>query len=946
MTKNILILFLIISVLVGFTPLAVATSHEIIYFHGVESIAVSSVTDGSQDSNGNTFDTLDGAHAITPVIIGGSTYALVAAVNDDGVQIIDFSDPYNPLFVASVTDGDVDSNGNTFDALLRVFDVTTVTIGQIPYALVSADRDHAVTIIDISDPYNPILVASIIDEDVDSIGNTFDQLRDASGMSTVTIGTSTYVLVAARYNDGVQIIDISDPYNPLAVASVRDGVDGFDNLDSPRFISTISIGTSTYSLVTSYGDDAVTIIDISTPTNPILVTSIVDGDMDTNGNTFDALVHAYAITTVSIGASTYALVTDDTGIQIIDITIPSNPLVVTSVTDGEDGFDVISEIGGITIETIGQTTYAIVASWGDNGMQIIDISDPYNPISVASAIDSQNGFDKLYAASGVTTVTIDNTMYVLVAAYADDGVQITNFSEQVTLLLNDNIDDPEIIQLNIPIVELDLSNLSEIGNAIILPNLDITTDDVNILFNADTLVTGLSGTNEIITIKPSTKIPTGFESFNELIEFGDPDVDITFDRPVRITLFNQAGGIPFYINAANETFVIDIVCQSDDFATVTAQLDNNECSIDVGSDLVIWTTHFTAFSSSSTSSATTETKKSGGGDSGYLTRPTFGLSHSTYKQIVDDGFGFNYNSFQITHNWHTPFAVQNVTIGEQNSFSAKVYATNKIKVQEFLFGIPSVGASHKAELEIEVWYNVTGGIIDTIIRQDTNVVDPESLFAFHEKVKCQELDYTELCDMTFISVKFLEPLKDDIMAIKAIDYQRRSNITFLNHGFNIDGDSLNPMLEKHIPGPVKHEGLILVTQSAKYSNIWIAEDGRTFESNSFGSFTEINRTIVHTIDPGEPRTRLHSEFNLIQEWQLKRAQATLAEICPKCNDTPFDKIDNIIQIIPNPSNRNSDSELQAWIVYEGIRAQYTLDAMIKETYPDNPYYKEFVKIQD
>ena len=324
-----------------------------------------------------------------------------------------------------------------------------------------------------------------------------------------------------------------------------------------------------------------------------------------------------------------------------------------------------------------------------------------------------------------------------------------------------------------------------------------------------------------------------------------------------------------------------------------------------------------------------------------MTKPTFGLSHETHKQLVDDGFRFNNNTFQITDNWHTPFNIQNVTLGEQNSFSAKVYAQNKLMVQEFLFGIPDIGASNKAELGIEVFFDINGEIIDTKVVQKTNVVDPDTVFAVHEKVKCQESDNIERCDLTQISIKFLEPLKDDVMAIKAIDFKKRSNLTFLNEGFDIDGKSLNPMIQSDIAGTEKYEGLIIITQTAKYSNIWTAEDGREFERNSYGSFTQINHSFERHQDTGDAKNRLHSDFVKKQQYELKRANVILAEICPSCNEKPYDELENTFVIIATPTHRNNDKTLQEWINYEGIRAEYALKSIIKERYSNNPYYKDF-----
>jgi hypothetical protein len=118
---------------------------------------------------------------------------------------------------------------------------------------------------------------------------------------------------------------------------------------------------------------------------------------------------------------------------------------------------------------------------------------------------------------------------------------------------------------------------------------------------------------------------------------------------------------------------------------------------------------------------------------------------------------------------------------------------------------------------------------------------------------------------------FLEPLKDKVMAIKAIDYKNRYQITYLNEGLDISGDSLNPMSTKMIPSNVKNEGLVQVTQTAKYSPYWVAEDGRFFEMNNFGSFKELNMSFERFHDSGDPKTRMHSEFGGILAYEQKRA---------------------------------------------------------------------------
>jgi len=253
-------------------------------------------------------------------------------------------------------------------------------------------------------------------------------------------------------------------------------------------------------------------------------------------------------------------------------------------------------------------------------------------------------------------------------------------------------------------------------------------------------------------------------------------------------------------------------------------------------------------------------------------RPTFGLDHENKKKIVDSGFKLNNQTYSIEDNFYTPFEEKNLNIGEPSIFAAKVYASKGLMVQEFLFSIPSVGKANMAEVGVEVWFDYQGKIKQTKVIQKDNVVNETSLVTTHEKTKCTSSDYEEKCDFITISLEFLEPLRDKIMALKAIDFKRRYQITYLNEGISISGNSLNPMKSEKIPSGLKGGGLIEVTQISKYSSYWISEEGRMFEKNSFGSFKEIGIDFKRFHDSGDVKTRKHSEFGVLLEYEKKRAE--------------------------------------------------------------------------
>jgi len=308
------------------------------------------------------------------------------------------------------------------------------------------------------------------------------------------------------------------------------------------------------------------------------------------------------------------------------------------------------------------------------------------------------------------------------------------------------------------------------------------------------------------------------------------------------------------------------------------------------------------------------------------TRPTFGVNHETREtMLVDNGFTFNGNSFTIEDNHHTPFDQQTIEIGALNSFAATVYASKDLKVQEFLFGVPGIGMGHLAEMRVEVWFDNTGEIEEVKVLQNTEVIDRTSLSITHQKVKCQATDIEKKCDKTFMSAVFLEPLQDNVMAIKAMDFKLRDQTTYLNDGFDISGDSLNPMVTKMIPSPTKGEGLIKITQNEKYSDYWTTDDGRIFEMNSFGSCKLINFEFKRFQDSGEPLTRLHSGFGGILNYEQERALSVF-DATALVSELP----DSFAYVFPESGERITEQMIQDMIIQEHI-AEKVLEEMNKQT---------------
>ena len=342
---------------------------------------------------------LDGAAGIATFTSGGSTYAAVASYYDDGVQILNITDPSNVTAAGSITD-------TPTLKLDGAWGIATFESDSRAYAAVASYYDDGVQILDITDPSNVTAAGSI--------GNTDAlELDGARGIAVFESGGSTYAAVASLTDNGVQILNITNPSNVTAAGSITDTPTL--KLDGAWGIATFRSGGSTYAAVTAYDDSGVQILNITDPSNVTAAGSI--------GNT-DALVlgGAEGIATFTSGGSTYAAVASltDNGVQILNITNPSNVTAAGSITNTPtlklDG------AWGIATFRSGGSTYAAVTAYDDSGVQILNVTNPSN-VTAAGSIGNTDAL-VLGGAEGIATFTSGGSAYAAVAAYDDDGVQI------------------------------------------------------------------------------------------------------------------------------------------------------------------------------------------------------------------------------------------------------------------------------------------------------------------------------------------------------------------------------------------------------------------------------------------------------------------------------------------------------------------------------------------
>ena len=296
--------------------------------------------------------------------------------------------------------------------------ITSFVINGKTYVAVAGNDEHGVQILDVTDPANISKVTSI----KNTVGV---ELEGAHGITSFVIDSDTYVAVTGANDDGVQILDVTDPASITIEDSIEDSDDNAYELNGASGITSFVINNKTYVAVAGYDDDGVQIIDVSDLDNIAATDSIddMDGTLELDG--------AQGITSFVISGKTYVAVTghDDDGVQILEISSQGNITARDSI-DNDSTLE-LDGAWGITSFVIGNKTYVAVAGYDDGGVQIIDVTDPSNITGVVS-IDDADGTLELDGAQGITSFVINGKTYVAGAGYDDDGVQILKFNQAPT----------------------------------------------------------------------------------------------------------------------------------------------------------------------------------------------------------------------------------------------------------------------------------------------------------------------------------------------------------------------------------------------------------------------------------------------------------------------------------------------------------------------------------
>ena len=275
-------------------------------------------------------------------------------------------------------------------------------------------------------PSNPVEVGYVLDTESGGTAQVLDNTQSV-------YVSGNYAYVVSLWDDGLSIIDISDPTSPTEVGYIQDTEEGgtAQVLDGAQKVCV----SGNYAYVTSDLDMGLSIIDISDPTNPFEDGYIQDTEESGIAQVLDSADGLYV-------SNNYAYVTsyDDAGLSIINVSSSTNPVEIGYVQDTLRGG--VAQALGYAQGIYVSGKYAYVTSGYDNALSIIDLNGAEISTLHAGNIQSND-------IAVIENVNIGNNLYVGNALNIGPGGLLSQGQSSFSLYDTNSLDKLTAITGNI-----------------------------------------------------------------------------------------------------------------------------------------------------------------------------------------------------------------------------------------------------------------------------------------------------------------------------------------------------------------------------------------------------------------------------------------------------------------------------------------------------------------
>ena len=346
--------------------------------------------------------------------LSGRTYALLAGSGDEALLVINITDPGSPQRLATIPDGQ-----DGFGGLDSPADMVTLAVSGRMYALVADDHYGTILVINVTDPAEPVPVTGIWD--------------GSGSIGTFNTSNKTYALVVSEST--IQVINVTDPADPSTISGTR-APDSFHfGPGGPGGLGIFTESGRTYAMAPPTYNQEIQIINIT----DVLAPDLLDPVEIDSFRFLPVFTDSLDMEIFSGHGRTYALVSgsshfDPTGtLQIIDITRPQNPVLLATILGGQDGFEALRMPVDVEAFTADGRAYALVVDYGSGSggsIQVIDITDPGDPLPVTTLAGGRDGFDAMDNPIDIETFSIGGVTYALVSNPGGSVLQLISLSSQ------------------------------------------------------------------------------------------------------------------------------------------------------------------------------------------------------------------------------------------------------------------------------------------------------------------------------------------------------------------------------------------------------------------------------------------------------------------------------------------------------------------------------------
>jgi hypothetical protein len=243
---------------------------------------------------------------------------------------------------------------------------------------VGSTIDNGVALIDITNPQAPVLLSQFSEGQ-----GAFTNIANIFALAMKT----NLLIMASIDSNTLTFVSLTNPAAPVKLAQLQDGVGGWNSLAA---IYGLAISGNILAIA-SLGDNAVTLADISNPSAPIKRVEIIDGVFGFNSLSGTVSV-AISGNLLAIGAIY------DNAVTLVDITDPSNPIKLSELRDGVGGFNNLSNVYQVALSTNGLLA---ISALSDNTVTLVSVTNPAAPVKLAELTDGVNGIDSLYFAASL-----------------------------------------------------------------------------------------------------------------------------------------------------------------------------------------------------------------------------------------------------------------------------------------------------------------------------------------------------------------------------------------------------------------------------------------------------------------------------------------------------------------------------------------------------------------